>query len=198
MELMAQKRVPARYGRGVIVKAGQRVKVSNPQGSQVGDLFAFVLDSPGEFLSPTETLERLGNIYPQLGEPLYSNLQNPLLVLEEDTVKVHDMLFQACDPPAYRYHGLEGHRNCRENLNEVLEEYQIVPTEPPRPINLFQNTPIVDLDGRYEARRSPAGPGDYVLMEALQDLLVVVSACPWEMSSLNGESPSDLTLEVYE
>jgi uncharacterized protein YcgI (DUF1989 family) len=90
------------------------------------------------------------------------------------------------------------HRNCRDNLNEVLEEFDFTPAHPPHPVNLFQNTPIVDLEGHWESKTSPAKPGDYVLLEALKDLLVVVTSCSWDLDSINGDECTDLMLEVYE
>ncbi|MFQ5874623.1 MAG: DUF1989 domain-containing protein, partial [Dehalococcoidia bacterium] len=194
---VSQVHIAAYKGGGLIVRQGQRVKVVNLQGQQVGDLFAFVLDDPGEFLSPSSTLARLRRIYPELGKPLYSNRHNPLLLLEEDNVGVHDLLLQACDTALYESLGHANHPNCRDNLNAVLEEYDFTPTEPPHPVNLFQNTPIVDLEGHWEPRDSPAKPGDYVMLEALKDLLVVVTACSWDQGPLNGEKPTDLMLEVY-
>ncbi|MEE9248333.1 MAG: urea carboxylase-associated family protein [Dehalococcoidia bacterium] len=197
--LVSQKHIPAYSGGGAIVRQAQRVKVVNLQGQQVADLFAFVLNDPGEFLSPSNTLGRLGCIYPQVGEPLYSNLVNPILTLEEDTVGVNDLLFQACDSALYEsWGGQVNHPNCRENLNAILGEYDFTPAEPPHPVNLFQNTPVINLDGQLEARDSPAKPGDYVMMEALKDLLVIVTACSWDKGPLNGERPTDLMLEVYE
>ena len=94
-KLLSDRHIPAYHGGGVLAKKGQRVKVINTQGQQVGDLFAFVLDDPGEYLSPDGSWSQLRRIYPVLGQPLYSNKLNPLLNLEEDTVGVHDFLLNA-------------------------------------------------------------------------------------------------------
>ena len=43
-----------------------------------------------------------------------------------------------------------------------------------------------------------AKSGDYIQFRALEDLLVIVAACSMDLSDLNGGTPTDLMLEVYE
>ncbi len=193
-ELVSQVHIPAMTGGGTEVRAGQRVKVIAVQGQQIGDLFAFVLDSPDEFLSPGNTRWTNQCLYPVVGKPFYSNKRNPLMVLEEDTLGVHDLLAPACDYYSHKQLGHEEHPSCRGNLVATLQRLEFTPQGLPDPHNLFQNTPVVDLEGNQEVRRSTAKPGDYVVLEALKDLLVIVTACPM---SLSGSDPKDLMIEVY-
>ena len=51
--------IPAMSGGGVEVRSGQRVKVIAVQGKQIADLFAFVLGSRDEYLSPGNTMGKL-------------------------------------------------------------------------------------------------------------------------------------------
>ena len=171
---------------------------SHRVGPQVGDLFAFVRDDLADTLSPSQTRSILDRFNLVIGKPLYSVRRRPLLLLEEDTVGVHDLLAPACDPLRYlEDFGEENHRNCRDNLNDALKDLGCSPPGYPDPVNLFQNTPITDLKGSRETRESLAKPGGYVLLKALEDLVAVVSACPQDMTSLNGGSPKELLLEVY-
>jgi len=196
--LIEQVRIPAMTGRGVIVQRGQRLKVIAPEGTQVGDLFAFVQNDLADTLSPSQTRSILNKFNLVVGRPLYSVARRPLFLLQEDTVGVHDLLAPACDRLRYlEDFGIEGHPNCRDNLNAGLEELGCSPPGYPDPINLFQNTPIADLEGRRETGASLAKPGDHVLLRALVDLVVVVSACPQDQTVLNGGRPKGLLLEVY-
>ena len=192
--LVSQVHIPAMTGGGAEVRNGQRVKVIAVEGQQIGDLFAFVLDSPDEHLAPGYTRSKLQSIYPVLGEPFYSNKREPLLLLEEDTVGVHDLQAPACDFYSYREMGDENHPCCRGNLVATLDLLDFKTESLPDPHNLFQSTPLGDLEGRQGRRRSPAKPGDYVLFMAMKDLLVIVTACPMGRS---GGKPSDLMIEVY-
>ena len=193
-ELISQVHIPAMTGGGVEVRTGQRVKGIAVQGQQIGDLFAFVLDSPDEYLTPGNTRSKLMSIYPVLGEPFYSNKREPLLLLEEDTVGVHDLLAPACNYYSQKERGDENYPSCRGNLVATLERLDFTTDNLPDPHNLFQSTPVVDLDGRQERRLSPAKPGEYVIMQAMKDLLVIVTACPMMLS---GVDPKDIMIEVY-
>lgn len=194
---LSQVHIPPQTGGGTIVRRDQRFKVIAVKGKQVADLFAFVLDAPDEMLSPGHTRSKLRRLYPKLGDSLYSSKRSPLMVIEEDTVGVYDLLAPACDTYFYEELGKENHPSCRDNLVATLEKFAYTPMSLPDPVNLFQNTPLIDLEGNRETKESPAKPGDYVLFRALKDLLVIATACSVDWPPLNGDRPSDLMLEVH-
>lgn len=142
-------------GAGTEVRSGQRVKVIAIKGKQIGDLFAFVIDSSYEFLSLGHTRSKLQSIYSMLGKPFYSNKHNSLLLLEMDTVGVHDLMVPACDYYSYKELGHNNHPSCRGNLVATLKRLDFTPESLPGPHNLFQNTPVVGLEGHREAREYP-------------------------------------------
>ena len=92
-KMVQQVHVPARTGKAVQVKGGQRLKVIDIQGKQVCDFFALNPSNPAEFLSGVYTRSTLGLMRPKIGRPLYNNQRQPILLLEEDTVGRHDMLY---------------------------------------------------------------------------------------------------------
>ena len=126
-EIVAQVHIPAMPGCGMEVRSGQRVKEIAMQGKQVGGLFAFAMGPRDECLSPGSTMAKLRLIYPVPGEPFYSNKRNPLLLLEEDTVGIHDLPAPACDEYLYRALGFEKHPSRRGNLASTLAPFEIEP-----------------------------------------------------------------------
>lgn len=196
---VSQVQIPKQSGRGVFLNRDQRLKVVNPRGKQVGDLFAFKRKAADEFLAPAYTITRNRRIYLEVGKPLYSNWGNPLLMFEEDTVGIHDLLYPACS--GGQGPGVAAVRpNCRDNMQAALRALDFtLPVRPEivHPHNLFQNSPVTDLEGRLEIREPIAKPGDYVVLRALDDLLVVVTACS-VVGVVNGGEPKELLLEVYE
>ena len=64
----------------------------------------------------------------------------------------------------------------------------------PAPINLFMNTPFLP-DGQVRWLPTETAAGDAVVLRALLDCVVVVSACPQDVTGINA-SPGPLRLEI--
>src|ERR1700710_1212885 len=59
--------VPAYSGRAVSVAAGTTIRITDVQGHQIGDLFAFVRDRPTEWLSVGATRTAHTRLFPEIG-----------------------------------------------------------------------------------------------------------------------------------
>lgn len=181
-------------GRGYRVPRDSTVRIVNLHGSQVVDTWAFT--AAGEHLSMAHTRGILGRLAPRAGDDLYSDRRRPLLRIVEDTSPgVHDTLIPACDEHRYRLLGHVGyHRNCRDNFDEACRELGVgVPI--PMPLNLFMSVPVAP-DGSLTLAPSPSGPGDQVTLRVLEDLYLVLSACPQDLVPINGArlSPADVAV----
>ena len=132
---------------------------------------------------------RAGNsrIYPALGDVQVSNRRRAMLTLVEDNSPgLHDTLLCACSREIYRELGVEAyHRNCEDNLHEALAALGMAVTETPNPLNLFMNTPVVE-NGAIDRRAPTSKPGDDLVLRAEMDLVIVFSACPQDITPING------------
>ncbi|MBT6276512.1 MAG: urea carboxylase-associated family protein [Chromatiales bacterium] len=191
--------IPARQGKAAFVAAGQKIKVVNTHGSQVVDTWAFVRHDPVEFMSMEHTRATTLALLPAVGECLFSNRRRALLELIEDTsCGIHDTLMAACDN--YRY-GLLGcttyHDNCTDNLAAAMRELGLAAPETPSPLNLFMNIPWTAAGGlSFDPPKTR--PGDYVVFEAKEALVVAFSACPQDILPINGEhrAPTEAHFEI--
>ena len=105
--------IPARQGKAVRVRKGQRVRVINSRGQQVVDTWAFNAGDTGEFMSMEHSRVAMGHIIPAVGDSLVTNRRRPILTLIEDNSGgIHDTLFAACD--RWRYELLGLHRIPRQ------------------------------------------------------------------------------------
>src|ERR671936_2434519 len=149
--------IPAREGRAVRVDAGRRFRVIDVEGGQVADTWAFDADDPDEFHSAQHTRVHVNALFPRPGEQFVTNLRRPILLLEEDaTPGIHDMLCAACDPARYEGLGVEGwHASCQENLQRAMAALGHERIEIPQPINLFMNIPV-GTDSTIGFEPSPA------------------------------------------
>ncbi|MNL73373.1 hypothetical protein D3C87_1988260 [compost metagenome] len=92
---------------------------------------------------------------------------------------------------------LEEHPNCHDNLEKALKPYRLGYTELPDPINWFMNN-VLDDNGDYVIEPPLSKPGDYVMLEALDDVVVAVSACSQDLAPVNGWKVTPLKLQVLE
>ena len=185
---MPRTEIPAGHARAIPLKSGEAIRLINTHGTQVVDTWALAASDTSEVLSVEHTRRMLFNLFPKQGDVFYSNRRNKMLLLEEDTTPGrHDMLIAACDAWLYRHYGCApGHRNCSDNFSEALAAAGVETARLPNPVNLWMNVPVLD-SARIDLRPTESRPGDHVLLRALMDVIVVFSACPMDVTPINGE-----------
>lgn len=182
--------IPARQGRAVRLKAGERIRVITPSGSQVCDFFAVIDGAPAEYLSMEHCHTALGGVMVHEGDTLVTNRRRAILTITEDTSPgVHDTVVAACDHTRYRELGCtEYHDNCADNLRMALNAVGQPAHLVPAPLNLFMNVPLDDR-GCFIWTAPVAAPGDAITFEAHLDCIAILSACPQDVTAVNGDTP---------
>jgi hypothetical protein len=185
----ALSEIPAREGRAIPLGPGQCVRLINTFGTQVVDCWAFSANDPAEFMSMEHSRVALGRVNPRAGDTMRSNRRRPILALKEDSSPgVHDTLIAACDPARYEQLGVQGwHANCAQNLRQALATIGVTPVTVPAPLNLFMNIPI-EPGGALSFAPTVAKPGDFVMLRAEQEVIIVLSCCPQDLVPINGEA----------
>jgi len=193
--------IPARRGKAVRIRRGQRARIVNTHGQQVVDTWAFVAADLGEFMSMEHSRVAIGRIIPAVGDGLVTNHRRPVLTLVEDTSGgIHDTLFAACDRWRYETLGCRDyHDNCTDNLAAALGELGLEPPETPAPLNLFMNIPVLD-GNRVEIRPPVSTPGSHVTLRAELDCVLAFSACPQDIVPINGLGlrPTEAHFEILD
>lgn len=189
--------IPAREGRAVELAAGDHLRVIDPEGGQVADLFAFVAGDLNEHLSAQHTRASRSALFPRVGEAFMTNRRRPILTLAaDDSPGVHDLLIAACDPERYTELGVEGyHASCAENLALATAAIGHPVDYAPQPVNVFMNIPVAP-GGTLSFEPATTRPGDSITLRAELDCMVAVSACPQDVLSINGGAPTPITLEI--
>lgn len=191
--------VPAREARAFRVGVGEVLQVIDVRGQQVGDLMAWRLERPDEYLSPAHTVSCLTHLVPREGEELFSNHRRPLFRIRRDTVGRHDLVVPCCDPERYaRDFGQPDHPSCLMSIQAALREAG--ETWIPRgelAWNVFMNN-VIGPDGSVTTEEPSQGAGAYIELEVLADLGVVLSACPQDLTPCNAFRPTEMAVRVYE
>ncbi|MFT5115071.1 MAG: hypothetical protein ACI8P9_004414 [Parasphingorhabdus sp.] len=179
--------IPGAHSRAFKMKANQQVKITNLEGSQVVDAWAFCESDINEFMSNEHSRSCLEKLIPEVGDSLYSNRRRPILTIVEDrSPGIHDLLLSACDIDRYRLLGVEGyHRNCTDNLREAMTEIGLTAPEVPSPFNIFENVNI-SANGELSIIPPEVKPGDSISLRAELDITLVLSCCPMDIALTNG------------
>jgi uncharacterized protein YcgI (DUF1989 family) len=189
--------VPARTGKGFKVRNGDLIRITDLQGDQPCDFWAFCAEDPREFLSPEHTKPTLEKLVPGAGDAAYTNYRRPIVtVVEDNSIGHHDMQYAACDEARYVQLGAPmPHPSCQGNLHVALAALGIDFDAVIQPWNLFTDF-RVNPDGTVEIRAPGTKPGENIVLRAEMDAYIVVSACPQDMNLTCGGTPTDLRVEV--
>lgn len=74
---------------------------------------------------------------------------------------------------------------------------------PPDPLNSWMNIPVALRDGKSAGGGLSFDPpvsrkGDFVVLRAMQDCIVVMSACPQDILKINNQAPTEAHFIVSE
>lgn len=179
------------------MKAGQHIRIIDPEGQQVADMWAIVSDRGNvDWLSTSQTRDNTERMFPRPGESFYSEKAIPLLTLIEDNSPCpHDMLFPACNARLYKRAGFQNHPNCRDNFLKAVREAGISIPICPDPVNLFQRSEPQPND-RLEVLASNNPPGGNVVLRAEVNLLVVVTTCSVDYHPTNGDKCTTIAVSI--
>ncbi len=195
-------RINAATAQSYEVKAGEFIQIIDVAGRECSDFQAFDqrnLDKGierGLDVTTTRTIMGYGYPAPGLMSKYYNVDMQPIVDVIRDTVGRHDTFGLACAAKYYEDQGYFGHPNCSENFNKALEQYDVQPRKGWEAVNFFYNTGIDENNVLY-LDEPWSRPGDYVLMQAYEDIVCCSSACPDDTSAANAWNPTDIHVRVY-
>lgn len=189
--------VPAREGRGVYVKAGQLLDIVDVEGHQVGDLIAWFRHDPTEYLSPTHTVSCNASILLLTGSQLFSNHRNPIFTILRDDVEKHDIIVPCCDHERFkRDYDLDDHDHCLANLEQARDLLgEDVELRGETAWNVFMHNRVTD-DGDVVTDPAAHEAGATITLQVHEDLVVLLSACPQDLTPCNDFNPTSMLMRV--
>jgi uncharacterized protein len=190
-------RIPPQSGQSFLIRHGQHLRVTDPLGEQVADLFAFKEGEPACALSSGRTIDYAGKIYCTTGDVLYSNDSRRMFTIVQDTVGRHDFLLTPCSQEMFEilYRHAGHHPSCFENLCRSFAPAGIRPEQISTTFNIFMDV-AVDADGVVTVRPPRSRAGDFIELRAEMDMLCALTACSAENSNNGSFKPIDF--EVFQ
>lgn len=188
-------RIPPQSGRSFKIKRGQTLRVIDPFGQQVSDLFAFEEYDLDCRLSSGRSLDYAGRIYLSSGDILYANTSRPMFTIVDDTVRLHDFLLTPCSQEMFEilYKHKGAHPSCFENLAVCLGEYGVSAADISTTFNIFMNVQI-DPHGKLKVDVPLSKAGDHIDLRAEMDMLCGLTACSAEGSNNGQFKPIDFVI----
>lgn len=185
--LIEEFTLPIRSGRAWTAPAGSIIRISTPDGPQVGDLNIWNARNPRErfwasrtrqlHASHVSTYDRLWSCLPYM-RPMLTIIYDTLEWYGQDNNggRVHDLLGTRCDPyiNSLLSGGAEYDFHCHSNLTRAVLPFGLAESDVHDVINLFQVTGL-DEKGRYYMSPCPAKEHDSIEFLAEQDVLMALS-----------------------
>ncbi|WP_370171818.1 MULTISPECIES: DUF1989 domain-containing protein [Hyphomonas] len=173
------QRIPPKSGVAFILRKGQRLTVTDPEGEQVSDLVAYNLDDRKEVISSGRSLDYAGRMFLTTGDVLYSNRSRDMLKIVKDEVGRHDFTLTPCSKDTFRklYDEADPQGGCQENLEAALSEYGIGPDDIPIAFNIFMHVEMDPETGKISVLPPLSKAGQSIVLEACMDLVIGMTSC---------------------
>jgi uncharacterized protein len=192
MKTVLDQHLPARTGWAGIVERGQRLRIVEVDGGQIGDFVVFNADNLRERFDQGRTKANQGRIFITTGHVLYSKSNNVMMTITDDTYGIHDLQYGMCSQWVFESGKYRGFLNefeagggqgrpsfgCWEVLSQALKPWNIAPEDIPSPFNVFQTMRIDLATGALGIEPGRSEPGDYIELRAEMRCLCALSACP--------------------
>ena len=177
-----------------VVKAGHLLRIVDLEGNQAVDTLFYNASDTHEHYSAQNTIQGQGNIYLTQGTVLKSNRGRSMLRIVQDTCGRHDTLGGACSAESntVRYALDKRHmHSCRDSFLLALAKHDrgMSKRDLPSNVNFFMNVPVTP-DGGLSFADGISAAGRHVEMQALMDVLVLVSNCPQLNNPCNAYNPT--------
>lgn len=185
-------RVDAQSGVAFKIRRSEILRISDPYGEQVADLFAFKDGDLACSLSSGRSIDYASKIYLSTGDVLYANDSRRMFTIGEDTVGRHDFLLTPCSQEMFEilYHHHGHHPSCFENLYTAFARFDIRPEQIGTTFNVFMNVDVSPT-GTVRVDRPKSRPGDYVELRADMDMICALTSCSAEKSNNGTFKPID-------
>lgn len=185
-----------------VLKKGQSFRIIDLEGNQAVDTTFYDLKDPADHYGAVPTIVHQGNIYLTTGSILRTESGKPILKITADKTGRHDTLGGACSRQSntVRYAREKEYMHaCRDSFMLQLAdcEYDIKKRDLAPNINFFMNVPITE-DGYYKFDDGVSAPGKYVEMEALEDVMILISNCPQLNNPCNAYNPTPVRCVIWD
>ena len=181
---------------GALLEAGSLVRFIDLEGQQAVDFLCYNARDTRDRYNAANTMKMSENVYIDAGTVLYGEYATKLMRIADSSCRQHDTIGGCCsvEMNLLRY-GRRTH-SCRANFIHELSKFGMGEADIVANVNFFMSVPVKG-NGHMAISESPSKPGDFVDVEALADVIAVVSNCPQKYNPASGYDPTPIRIETY-
>lgn len=189
----ARHRIPPHSGVAFKIRRGQTLRIVDPNGRQVCDLYSVAADDPREHLSAGRSIDYADTLYLTTGHVIHSNRERAMWTIGRDDVGRHDLVLTPCSPEMFRrLRGDDGtHPSCYENLRVPMSKYGVESDHIGSTFNIFMDVRFDPNTGKMTIAPPASKAGDTLELRAELDMIVGLTACSSEVTNDGALKPID-------
>ena len=179
-----------------VLRAGDLVRFVDLEGQQAVDFLCYNAGDVRDRYNAANTMKMAQNAYINAGTVLYGEYATALMRVAASTCPDHDTIGGCCSMEMnWLRYGKRTH-SCRANFIHELAKFGMGEADIVSNVNFFMSVPV-GADGHMAIVDSPSKPGDFVDVEALTDVIAIISNCPQKYNPAAGYNPSPVRVETY-
>lgn len=179
-----------------VLAKGMVVRLIDLEGQQAVDFLCYNAHDTRDRYNAANTMKMAENVYINAGTILYAEYATALMRVVSSSCPDHDTIGGCCSAEMnmLRY-GRRTH-SCRANFIHELAKFGMSESDIVANVNFFMSVPV-GRDGHVAISDSPSKAGDFVDVEALTDVIAMISNCPQKYNPASGYNPSPVRVETY-
>jgi urea carboxylase-associated protein 1 len=179
-----------------LLKRGELVRFIDLEGQQAVDFLCYNAADTRDRYNAANTMKIGENLFINPGSVLYGEYATALMRVVDSNCPNHDTIGGCCslEINLLRY-GKRTH-SCRANFIHELSKYGMGESDIVANVNFFMSVPV-GADGHLAISDSPSKPGAFVDVEALTDVIAMISNCPQRYNPACGYNPTPIRIETF-
>ena len=179
-----------------ILHRGDVVRFIDLEGQQAVDFLCYNAHDTRDRYNAANTMKMAENVFINAGTVLYGEYATELMKVTASSSPNHDTIGGCCSVEMnFLRYGRRTH-SCRANFIHELSKFEMGESDIVANVNFFMSVPV-GQDGHMAISESPSKAGDFVDVEALTDVIAVISNCPQKYNPACGYNPSPVQVETY-
>jgi len=181
---------------GALLAKGERVRFTDLEGQQAVDFLCYNARDTRDRYNAANTMKMGENLFLNPGSVFYGEYATPLMKLVASTCPDHDTIGGCCSAEMNELRYGKRTHSCRANFLHELSKFGMGEADIVANVNFFMSVPV-KRDGHMAISDSPSKAGDTVDVEALTEVIAMISNCPQKYNPACGYNPSPVRVQTF-